>query len=70
MKRTKFIEQQIAFALKQPDTGIRVDEVWRKIGISEAALMTGVRSALLHFLKFADCQTYPTVLSPFSQNPG
>ncbi len=36
MKKTKFTEQQIAFALKQADTGTRVDEVCRKIGISEA----------------------------------
>lgn len=36
MKRTKFTEQQIAFALKQADTGTRVDEVCRKMGISEA----------------------------------
>ncbi len=36
MKKTKFTEQQIAFALKQADTGTRVDEVCRKMGISEA----------------------------------
>jgi len=36
MKRTKFTEQQIAFALKQAESGISVDEVCRKIGISEA----------------------------------
>jgi putative transposase len=36
MKRTKFTEQQIAFALKQAETGTRVDEVCRKMGISEA----------------------------------
>ena len=36
MKRTKFTEQQIAFALKQSETGTRVDEVCRKMGISEA----------------------------------
>jgi len=36
MKRTKFTEQQIAFALKQAEGGIAVDEVCRKIGISEA----------------------------------
>ena len=36
MKKSKFTEQQIAFALKQADTGIRVDEVCRKMGISEA----------------------------------
>jgi putative transposase len=36
MKKTKFTEQQIAFALKQAETGTRVDEVCRKMGISEA----------------------------------
>ena len=36
MKKTKFTEQQISFALKQADTGTRVDEVCRKMGISEA----------------------------------
>jgi putative transposase len=41
MKRTKFTEQQIVFALKQAETGIRVDEVCRKIGISEAPFTIG-----------------------------
>ncbi len=36
MKRSKFTEEQIAFALKQAETGIKVSEVCRKIGISEA----------------------------------
>jgi len=36
MKRTKFTEQQIVFALKQAEAGTRVDEVCRKMGISEA----------------------------------
>ena len=36
MKKSKFTEQQIAFALKQADTGTRVDEVCRKMGVSEA----------------------------------
>ena len=36
MKKTKFTEQQIAFALKQAETGTRVDEVCRKMGIAEA----------------------------------
>lgn len=36
MKKTTFTEQQIAFALKQAETGTRVDEVCRKMGISEA----------------------------------
>ncbi len=36
MKRSKFTEEQIAFALKQAETGTKVGEVCRKIGISEA----------------------------------
>lgn len=36
MKKTKFTEAQIAFALKQAETGTRVEEVCRKMGISEA----------------------------------
>jgi len=36
MKKSKFTEEQIAFALHQADTGTSVDEVCRKIGISQA----------------------------------
>ncbi|MBB6521318.1 transposase InsO family protein [Pseudoteredinibacter isoporae] len=36
MKKTKYTEQQIAFALRQAEAGTRVAEVCRKIGISEA----------------------------------
>jgi len=36
MKKTKFTEQQIIFALKQDETGVTVAEVCRKMGISEA----------------------------------
>ncbi len=36
MKKSTFTEQQIAFALKQAETGTRVDEVCRKMGIAEA----------------------------------
>lgn len=36
MKKSAFTESQIAFALKQAETGTRVDEVCRKMGISEA----------------------------------
>ena len=35
MKKSKFTEQQIAFALKQAETGTSVAEVTRKLGISE-----------------------------------
>jgi len=36
MKRSKFTDEQIAFALKQAETGTKVCEVCRKMGISEA----------------------------------
>lgn len=36
MKKSKFTESQIAFALKQAETGIRIDEVCRKMGVSQA----------------------------------
>jgi len=36
MKKSKFTEQQIAFALKQAENGISVEEVCRKMGISDA----------------------------------
>ncbi len=34
MKKSKFTEEQIAFALKQTDTGTMVTEICRKLGIS------------------------------------
>lgn len=36
MKKSKFTEAQIVFALKQSETGVGVAEVCRKMGISEA----------------------------------
>jgi putative transposase len=36
MKKSKFTEAQILFALKQAETGVKVEEVCRKMGISEA----------------------------------
>jgi putative transposase len=36
MKKSKFSEQQIAFALQQAEGGTAVAEVCRKMGISEA----------------------------------
>src|SRR6267378_8634979 len=36
MKRSKFTESQIVFALKQAETGVAVAEVCRKMGVSEA----------------------------------
>ena len=36
MKRSKFSESQIVFAIKQAESGTRVSEICRKMGISEA----------------------------------
>lgn len=36
MKKSKFTEEQIAFALHQAQTGTSVEEVCRKVGISQA----------------------------------
>ena len=38
MKKTKFTEEQMAFALRQAKTGTRVAEVGRKLGISDATV--------------------------------
>ena len=35
MKRKRFTEEQIAFALRQAESGVPVSEVIRKLGISE-----------------------------------
>ena len=39
MKKSRFTEEQIAFALKQAETGIRIDEICRKMGISDASFL-------------------------------
>ena len=36
MKKSRFTESQIVFALNQSETGVKVEEVCRKMGISEA----------------------------------
>lgn len=36
MKKSKYTEEQIAFALKQAELGTPVEEVCRKMGISDA----------------------------------
>ena len=35
MKKSKFTEEQITFALRQAETGTKVEEVCRKMGIAE-----------------------------------
>jgi len=36
MKKSRFTEQQIAYALRQAESGISVDEITRKMGITQA----------------------------------
>ena len=36
MKKSKFTEAQIVFAIKQSETGVAVAEICRKMGVSEA----------------------------------
>ena len=36
MKRSRFSEEQIAFALKQQELGLAVEEICRKMGIGQA----------------------------------
>ena len=36
MKKTRFTEEQQAFALRQAESGVPVEEITRKMGISEA----------------------------------
>jgi len=36
MKKSKFTESQIAFVFNQAETGVNVEEICRKTGISEA----------------------------------
>ena len=37
MKRKRYSDEQIAFALRQADSGTAVEEICRKLGVSEAA---------------------------------
>lgn len=39
MKKTSYTEEQIAFALKKAETGTRVGEVCRNMGISEPTFL-------------------------------
>lgn len=40
MKKSRFTEEQVAFALKQAETGTPVAEVLRRMGISEQTCLT------------------------------
>jgi len=57
MKKSKFTEEQIAFALPQANMGVSVEEVCSKIGISQATFYAwkkrfgGMRVSELHRLR-------------------
>ena len=40
MKKSRFTEEQIVFALKQAELGMSVPDVCRKLGISDATFYT------------------------------
>ena len=40
MKRSKFSEEQVAYALRQVETGTPVGDVCRQLGVSEATFYT------------------------------
>lgn len=44
MKKSRYTEEQIAFALKQAEVGCTVAEVCRKMGISEATFYNWKKS--------------------------
>jgi putative transposase len=46
MKRTKFTESQIAFALHKAETGVKGEEICSKIGISDATFIYGKRNTI------------------------
>ncbi|GAB2904791.1 hypothetical protein GCM10027202_37180 [Microvirgula curvata] len=53
MKKSKFTEEQIAFTLRQAESGATVAEVCRKVGISEVTFCNGkVRVATLSLQPF------------------
>ncbi len=36
MKKSRFTEQQIAYALRQAESGIHIEEITRKMGVTQA----------------------------------
>ena len=46
MKKSKFTEEQIAFALRQAESGTTVAEVCHKMGISKATFYNGKKMSL------------------------
>ncbi|CAD0319886.1 transposase [Xanthomonas hortorum] len=56
MKKSRFTEEQIAYALKQAELGMAVEEICRKMGIAEATSTSGARSTVAWApLSSSDC---------------
>ena len=57
MKRKRYSDEQIAFALRQAEGGTTVEEVWRKLGVSEPTFhrwkkqFAGMGTVEIHRLK-------------------
>ncbi len=63
MKKTKFTEQQIAFALKQAEMGTRMDEVCRKMCIRKPHFIHWRKSGL-------DTSFWPlTAIAQWAESP-
>ena len=64
MKKSKFTEEQIAFALRQADTGTKVPEICRQLGISHATFYAwrkkygGMGVADVRRLKMLEAENY------------
>lgn len=71
MKRSKFTEDQIAFALKQAELGTSVADVCRKLGISDATFYvwkkkySGVGPSELGRLRQLEEEIHPSVRDCF-----
>ncbi len=51
MKKSRFTEEQIVFALKQAELGTSVPDVCRKLGISDALSIRGVKNTVVFLLR-------------------
>lgn len=50
MKKSKFTEEQIAFALKQVESGTTAEEICRKMGISQATFYAWRKTLVGHLV--------------------
>ena len=64
MKKSKFTESQIIYALRQAESGVKVSEVCRKMGISDATFYNwkkkygGLGNSELRRLKELEAENY------------